>query len=683
MKKNHWLSRWMMIVILILATLPAYGASKPGAAEKKAPIMEAPSKELKKTPAQRQLKIPTAALPDLVVTDIALDNACRLAITIQNKGRGAVEPGDLQRAAMKITPSGAKATELRMALLMPGIAVLKPGAKATMNTTIIVERSGLVTVEADSGRVIAETNESNNQMRKTLSPHCTKATDSTTRKPAKDIVQTKASKIQLGRPAAQDPEGAEQPQYFSGEIHGIAVLEPVRRQVYAQGSLVVVSWSDANPGDGLDAESGAFVFLIRRQGGAGDEACATCGHEVGRATVAEPQFTIQVPTYMMTGADYYVRVYAGDNPEVYGDSDIFSIGPVDEEALIELHDPPPCPDWVHPMHCHARTQFRVDQPIVFTLRRSGDSAVIGEIFSAVLLSVYHSAPSVPMALTEFSNFTIAELSWTPPPDTAVPIEYRIEIGYRFAHDAPDVRRYVNSERFYLNPPWSEPDLSSHNQIAIRNPEAGDTVYTGSTNTLWAQWQCELCDDTSTLSYTRILLKGGEELQRIGPIAYSHLGMSPREWFSIFGYLSGSDYQVRIELNRHNDETDALEMIASDTTGYFAILNNRAEPPGALPLRLLEPGAYEDTSFAIGTPIHISWSHSPPASAEYRVRLSLTQDTTEGGGAWPIAADIPAAPNEMDWVIPGHIPPGSGYRVLIERIDGAGSSNSYIPFTITP
>jgi len=237
--------------------------------------------------------------------------------------------------------------------------------------------------------------------------------------------------------------------------------------------------------------------------------------------------------------------------------------------------------------------------------------------------------------------------------------------------------------FSINPPPPEPVPGDRNTISIRSPSAGDTIYTGDHNQLWVQWSCVDCEEPADLSYTRVLLKNGEELQRIGPI---HAGgdMSPMEWFNIFGYLSGADYQVQIELNRFNYDTERPEVIWTETTGNFSIINNTM---GYLsdtnPVLLRTPSGFGGASFAIGSTLEIMWSHSPERSTTHQLRLTLTRDSTEGGGEWPIAARIPSYPYTYDWVIPDDIPPGDGYRVLVERIDGAGSSNSYIPFSITP
>lgn len=684
MKVIRGLSRCMLMGFILLTALPVLGASKPGATDEKTPAVMAPPTSTKTAPAQHQPALTIETLPDLVVTGVALDSACRLIVTVKNIGPGGVEPADFQRATLEITPGGARAIELSMGKLAPGTAGLRPGAEIVLTTAIVLEETRLVSVEVDSRSAIAETNARNNRMDRKLSPRCAKATDMPRGKPVSPADATGARMIKPKQATGPESGGSGKLQYFRGKTRGLAVLKPAGGQSFAPGTILTVSWADANPADDVAVESGSFVFRLRREGDGGDEACLICGTEVGRETVAEPTYAVRIPDDTQKGRGYYIRVYRADNAAVYGDSDRFNIGPADEEALLDLHAPPPCPDWVDPIHCHEYSRFRVGLPMGFTIRRSGDSAVIAEIVSADLIPLDRSGPAVPMVLAAHVNFTSAEFSWTPPAGISVPKRYIIELGYRFSHDNIDSVRYVRSQAIDLSAPWLAPDASGRNQISIRSPDAGDTVYTGDTNQLWVQWQCERCDGIEDLSYTRVLLKNGEELQRIGPTHYSLLGGSPMEFFNIFRYLSGPDYQVTIELNRFNYDTEVPEMIDATTTGNFSIVNNTI---GYLsdtnPLLLNAPSGHGGASFAIGSTLEIIWTHSPPMSTTHRVRLTLTRDSTEGGGEWPIAARRPAYPSRYEWTIPADIPPGPGYRVLVERRDGTGASNSYLPFTITP
>jgi len=573
MKRNPLMVS-VLIVTMALMPLSTRAASKPGltSAAKTPAAVSKPSVPPETAPVPGKTKAPNSALPDLVVTDIALDDACRLNVTVKNIGRGTVNPEDFQRLIIKITRDGAKPAEFFTAKLSKGTVALRPGVAATLATAIHLVKSGLVTAEFDSRQAVAESDEKNNHMRKVLNPHCAKTTQKLKPIPPKGLDKTVKPKD--NRPLAFTHGAGRRKGVINliDATHGISVEQPVGDRVYPQGSEVQITWSDARPADGVDSERGNFIFNIRRHGDAGEDACFWCGREVGRGVVASPTISASIPDDIPNGRDYYVRVYSTDNPEIYGDSDFFQIGPRGVEAVINLHDPPPCPDWVDDRYCHVNSWYRVGQPLGFTIRGSGDGAVIEEIIRVRLEPIYRRFPASPMFLRDVINFTSAEFSWLPPLEMVTGEDYRIVVEYRMRHDAADANRFAYSDRIRLNPPWSEPDTTGYNQIVILSPEAGDTVYTGSHSQLWVQWHCDQCADIDDLSYTRVLLKNGVELQRIGP---THAGgdINPTAWFNIFGYLSDSDYQVRIELNRMNYDTETPEMIASDTTGDITIINN--------------------------------------------------------------------------------------------------------------
>ncbi len=574
MKRISVVLQGLLILIVALMPVSTRAASKPGlpSAAKTPAAVSKPSVQPATVPVPGKAQAPKAALPDLVVTDIALDDACQLKVTVRNAGQGMVKPQEFQRLRIKVTYAGAKSAELFVSKLSRGAAALRPGTEATLATAIHLVKSGLVTAEFDSRQAVAESDEKNNQMRKVLNPRCTTATRKIRPIPPQGVDKTVKPKD--NRPLAFTNMAGRR----KGEVnlilanHGISVQQPMGDRVYPQGSVVQIAWSDSRPADDVHSERGNFIFNIRRHGDAGEDACFWCGREVGRGAVAEPAISARIPDDIPNGRDYYLRVYSTDNPEVYGDSASFRIGPRGAEAVVDLHDPPPCPDWVDDRYCHANSWYRVGQPLGFTLRGSVDGAVIEEIIRARIEPIYRPFPATPMFLREVVNFTSAEFSWTPSLRMTTREDYHIVVEYRMQHDRADANRVAYSERIRLNPPWSEPDTTGDNQIVIRYPEDGDTIYTGSHSELMVQWRCERCADIDDLSYTKVLLKGGEELQRIGP-THSGGDRSPTGRFNIYGCLSGSDYQVRIELNRWNYDTERPEMIASDTTENFTIMNN--------------------------------------------------------------------------------------------------------------
>lgn len=73
-----------------------------------------------------------------------------------------------------------------------------------------------------------------------------------------------------------------------------------------------------------------------------------------------------------------------------------------------------------------------------------------------------------------------------------------------------------------------------------------------------------------IAYTRILLKDGIELDRIGPINYA--GRSLADPINLYGYLSGSDYQVKIELYSMDSDGEPL-LVSSATSDFFNLQNH--------------------------------------------------------------------------------------------------------------
>jgi hypothetical protein len=109
------------------------------------------------------------ALPDLVITDITIDSECRLAVTVQNAGKGALpqsayqEPGGASIAFFKDNAPfggwGISTIDPQQQLKNPGASVtwLRPSPK--------ISGTAMIRVAADEPRnVVAEANEKNNSL---------------------------------------------------------------------------------------------------------------------------------------------------------------------------------------------------------------------------------------------------------------------------------------------------------------------------------------------------------------------------------------------------------------------------------------------------------------------------------------------------------------------------------------
>ena len=71
-------------------------------------------------------------------------------------------------------------------------------------------------------------------------------------------------------------------------------------------------------------------------------------------------------------------------------------------------------------------------------------------------------------------------------------------------------------------------------LQIRHPHDGDTIYTTELRVAW-QYTWPEAEDPS---FTRVLLKNGVELQRIGPINYYPRDLS--DSLNLFGRISGTE-----------------------------------------------------------------------------------------------------------------------------------------------
>jgi hypothetical protein len=115
------------------------------------------------------LVVQAKALPDLVITDISIDSECRLAVTVQNAGKGALprsayqEPGGASISFFKDNASfggwGISTIDPQQQLKNPGASVtwLRPSPK--------ISGTAMIRVAADEPRnVVAESNEGNNSL---------------------------------------------------------------------------------------------------------------------------------------------------------------------------------------------------------------------------------------------------------------------------------------------------------------------------------------------------------------------------------------------------------------------------------------------------------------------------------------------------------------------------------------
>jgi hypothetical protein len=664
----------------------ASGTSAPAknAAPLSSPAKSTPPSPAAKAPAPTS-KALAKAMPDLVVSKVWVDASCLLNVAICNVGKGPISPAEHGNGKLTITIDKTdthffftKPTLNGPAMDLQG-KLKHPGATLEFNTRIALMKPASVTAMVDADKAIDESNEKNNLTSIQLtSGKC---------KPQATAIKKKA----LAKPGSAERLSVPN-QMAQNRMRATASI----------GSIIDAHGVDFNTrpmsfGDGINIHSidevTAYSFILRYSV---DESLAN-GDITFYMLHGGEQVAQTTRPFDHGGGDPSVHVFMAQNfswslPVNLVNDDNYGIIAVKSDGL-GISDPftvnlPYRPyatgmgmsiEFTHPVDS---TYFLHGQEIQFTIACTCRSS-IDQVHLQLVPATGGGAAAYDFSILNTGGpFTSFNKTWTIP--THIPRgDYRLlaEAGVSGCASIENLSAY--SRVFSINPPLPEPAPGERNTISIRSPSAGDTIYTGDHNQLWVQWSCAHCDGPDDLSYTRVLLKNGEELQRIGP---THAGgdMSPMEWFSIFGYLSGSDYQVQIELNRFNSDTERPEMIWSETTGNFSIINNTM---GYLsdtnPVLLRSPSGFGGASFAVGSTLEITWSHAPERSTTHRLRLTLTRDATEGGGEWPIVGNISSYPYSYDWVIPDGVPPGAGYRVLVERVDGAGSSNSYIPFSITP
>jgi hypothetical protein len=332
---------------------------------------------------------------------------------------------------------------------------------------------------------------------------------------------------------------------------------------------------------------------------------------------------------------------------------------------------------VHSLYPSSRFLYRVGQPLNFLISSSRLVEVTAQLVP-VEEQFRWRIRSIP--LRDFGgSFTTASFSWTPPPETPVG-DYRIYVTGVIVtgttHGGATCTGHAYSEAFHLYAPIPDPVY----EINVTYPQSGQIVIFTSNfpycHLSWSGWF-----PTDAL-FTRILYKGSVELQRIGPDVlspdYYDLDFNAYvKYFNVNGYASGSDYHVRVEVW----SLDGTELLASDNTENFTLMNRSTECSTYQPLIIVSPNNYASEVRVIGRPLSIEWFHYPDASPDHRIRLLLVRDTAFGGGEWEINSSIPSSPSQTTWVIPTSVPPGDGYRVRAEQIGGTGVATSENTFSI--
>jgi hypothetical protein len=265
--------------------------------------------------------------------------------------------------------------------------------------------------------------------------------------------------------------------------------------------------------------------------------------------------------------------------------------------------------------------------------------------------------------------TLARGQWTASKQTPVTL--------KMAQIPPELARMTSpmqAQRAAPRPPDTPPPPPT---VLVDWPRAGDTIFGDPMSVHWSVGGFEPGQENNEAI---VLLKNGVELQRVGPFNFT--GRTRRQTLSMFGRLNGADYQAKVELFRFNTATSERTLVHSHATGYFNYMSNILTESEAQPVIMHEPTGFHGEVYPAGSSIHVMWGClSSWRTGSHPVRLTLVRDSTEGGGEWPIRDSINCATFELDWTIPVTVPPGAGYRILVQSLEGTGASTTRNPFSI--
>jgi hypothetical protein len=128
-------------------------------------------------------------------------------------------------------------------------------------------------------------------------------------------------------------------------------------------------------------------------------------------------------------------------------------------------------------------------------------------------------------------------------------------------------------------PVPPPPIPEADRITLRIdlPQPGNTFGTGSDSMVYVGWYCtvgrvpgdvDAAGRPVSYSFAYILMKGGVDRWRIGPVSYYGRDVFNGQ-FGVAGYENGSDYQVRIELLKEG-EGGSWVLVKSVTSRNFNI-----------------------------------------------------------------------------------------------------------------
>ncbi len=259
-----------------------------------------------------------AALPDLGVDSIWLDNQCNINFKLKNSGPGSVPDGEHKESVVRVQ-YGWEIKDFPLLKVDPNGVLRKAGGMVSFNTQIPLKSSVDVRVIVDFNKKIKESDagKKNNEKVAKLTPQC----------PALSQMKTDA-KIASG---VQKSTGQKVPSVPIGTKAdtapiNITILSPTQNSSWDIGSTLKIQWKVVAP-------TPIFHVLLKAPGmadastsGAGEPAVATIA--AYQKMQPDPQgffnWDWQIPPYITPG-DYIVKVRYADDPKVFRKSGVFKI----------------------------------------------------------------------------------------------------------------------------------------------------------------------------------------------------------------------------------------------------------------------------------------------------------------------------------------------------------------------
>ncbi len=261
-----------------------------------------------------------AALPDLVVESIWLDNRCNVNFKLRNSGPGNIPEKEYKDSAVRVQ-SGSDIKDFPLSRIDQSGVLKKAGGVVSFNTQIPLKSSADVKVTADFSKKIREPDagEKNNEKVAKLIPQCLPATHMKADVKTKTSVGTTAEvQKSIGQKVPTIPIGIK----ADTAPITITILSPMLNSSWDIGSTLKIQWK-------VMAPAGVFHLLLKSPGMADTQSAAQI--VAYQKVQPDPQgffnWDWQIPSYIKPG-DYIIEVdwwSDTDQTKAFSKSGVFKI----------------------------------------------------------------------------------------------------------------------------------------------------------------------------------------------------------------------------------------------------------------------------------------------------------------------------------------------------------------------